>query len=1166
MRFGVLGPLAVWTPGGEPVRVPEAKVRALLADLLAHRGTPVSTDRLVLDLWGGQPPAGAPAALRVKVSQLRRVLGDRELIVHQARGYVLKTGPAREVDADRFEDLLGRARQDDDPRGRRAKLDEALGLWRGPAYAGYRDEEFTRAETVRLDELRLVALEELAAARLALGEHGPVAADLAGVVTEHPLRERLRALHLRALYGAGRQGEALASYADLRTRLAEELGADPGPELVALHQAILRHDPSLDIAPTRETRPPADIAPTRETRPPADIAPTRETRPPADIAPTPRTTPPSRSATTPETMPPSGSAISETPRSSAGAMTQEIREHQGARSDLGVPRSPGVSEGASPLSPVGGLPAPLSSLVGRAEAVAEVRGLLRANRLVTLTGPGGVGKTRLALEVAAAPGRPFPGGVWMVELAASAPAEVAEAVAGALGLRDDVPGSLADRLAAALRSGAGAGETLLVLDNCEHVVEEVAALAGRLLRAVPGLRILATSRESLRVPGEALWSVPPLSVAAAVELLTSRAGMPATAMDATTATATTAAHSADDPDDADAPNDPNDPNDAADADYADDERSALVEICVRLDGIPLALELAATRLRALTPRGLADRLDDRFRVLAPGLRGAPARQRTLRAVIDWSWELLGEEERLVLRRLAVHAGGCTLEAAEAVCGEPGLDVLGPLSLLVDRSLVVRSADGRYRLLESVAAYCLERLAEAGELDAVRMRHVRHHAGLAERAEPSLYGHEQRRVLTLLDAERANVRAAIDHAVRLGAAGEAVRLVNALAWYWVLRGRLGEGRRALEAALSVAAPDTPGAARARLWLHGLEGLAGRPVPLDTTLFEAVEDPVARARARWFAGLALFGYDDLAAGMELVESALTACEALDDRWGTAAALSVRARWAGMRGDLAALRRDGERALALFQESGDRWGEMRAAESLGTLAEITGDYGRAAALRRDGLRMAEELGLWGAACDALSRLGRIAMLTGDHAAAEEHHERARALAVSQSNRPAEQFAEVGLALGARRQGRLDEADRLLRKWIGWVREVSGAPGEALILAELGFVAELRGDAAAARELQLGALARARHVGDPRAVALALEGLAGARALAGEHAEAARLLGKAAALRDSAGAPLPPAERGDVDRVTAAARAALGGTAFAAALALGAASPLDGLVPQPA
>ncbi|MEV0144199.1 MULTISPECIES: BTAD domain-containing putative transcriptional regulator [unclassified Nonomuraea] len=1082
MRFGVLGPLAVWAPGGEPVQVPELKVRTLLADLLAHRGTPVSADRLILDLWGDRPPAGAPAALRVKVSQLRRVLGDRDLIVHQGRGYVLRTGGALDVDADRFAALLDHARRGGGLPERRALLTEALALWRGPAYAGHGDEEFARAEIARLEEQRLVALEELAETRLALGEHGPLAADLAGPVAEHPLRERLRAAQVRALYGAGRQGEALASYADLRTRLADELGIDPGPELVTLHQAILERDPALE-PPPRPSPPPS------------------------------------------LSLSPSPSALSPSPSS-------------------------------APFPAPANLPAPLTPLVGRGGAVAEVRALLDAHRLVTLNGPGGVGKTRLALEVAADPGRPFPGGVWLVELAASAPATtptsapggtaeaapggVAEAVAATLGLRDDLPGSLTDRLTDRLAAAPGTGETLLVLDNCEHVVEEVAELAGRLLGAAHGLRVLATSQESLRVSGEALWSVPPLSVEAAVELLTSRAGIPPAG--------------------------------------EEPGRGALVEICERLDGIPLALELAATRLRALTPRQLADRLDDRFRVLAPGLRGGPARQRTLRAMIDWSWELLGEQERVVLRRLAVHAGGCTLESAEAVCGEPGLDVLGPLARLVDRSLVVRSADGRYRLLESVAAYCLDRLAEAGELDAVRLRHARHYAELAERAEPYLRGHEQRRVLTLLDAESANVRAAIEHAVRLGAADEAIRPANAMAWYWVLRGRLGEGRRALETALSVPAsaptpagpaPSAPyppgsGGARARLWLDGLEALAGRPRPVDAGLFEAVTDPAERAMALWFAGFALFGFDDSSISMGLIESALAGFEALGDGWGTAAALIVRARGAGMRGDLAALRHDGERGLALFREAGDRWGEMRAAENLGTLAEITGGYAHAAELRRDGLRMAEELGLWGAACDALSRLGRIAMLTGDHARAEDYHGRARALAVAQSNRPAEEFAEIGLALGARRQGRLDEAERLLRKWIAWVREVSGAPGEALILSELGFVAELRGDAAAAQELHLGALAAARHVGDPRATALALEGLAGSRALTEEHEEAARLLGKAAALRESAGAPLPPGERGDVDRITAAARAALGDDALATALSRGTHAPLDAVLPQ--
>ncbi|MGW4956094.1 BTAD domain-containing putative transcriptional regulator [Nonomuraea sp. NPDC004186] len=1024
MRFGVLGPLAVWTADGEPVKVPEVKVRALLADLLIHAGRPVSADRLIENLWGDRPPANASGALRVKVSQLRRAVGG--LVAYRAPGYVLHVEPSS-VDAGLFETLIGRAQRASGPEERAALLREALGLWRGDAYAEFADEPFALAAVARLGEQRLAALEELAEARLGLGEHVLLAAELASLVAEHPLRERLRAAHVRALYLAGRQSEALTGYEELRRRLSEEMGLDPGPELAALHQAILRQDPSL--GPVARSR--------------------------------------------------------------------------------------------------GNLPAPLTSLVGRDEAVAEVRSLLRAGRLVTLTGPGGVGKTRLALAAASGTGG---GDVWLVELAALRPraaeVEVAEAIAAVLGLRDDTagPGAPYEDAVERISGALAGGETLLVLDNCEHVVEQVAALAGRLLQAAPGLRILATSQESLRIGGEALWSVPPLTREAAVELFAARAGV------------------------------------EPDADVA--------EICARLDGLPLALELAASRMRALTPRQLADRLDDRFRLLASGLRGAPARQRTLRAMIDWSWELLSDPERVVLRRLAAHADGSTLEAAEEVSADPGVDVLDVLARLVDRSLVVRvrapGAEPRYRLLESVSAYCLERLEEAGELDEVRLRHAAYYTALAERAEPYLRGHGQRDALALLDAESANLRAALETAVRLARPGEAVRLVNAMAWYWVLRGRLGEGQRALEAALSVPDAAGPGAAQARVWLAGLRMLAGWLRPPDDEVFEAIEGRSARARARWFIGYAMFGYDDLSASRALIERALETFQELGDKWGTGAALNVLARYAATRGDLAALRRDGERGLALFRELGDRWGELRAAENLGTLAEITGDYERATELRADGLRMAEELGLWSSVSDALSRLGRIALLTGDHARADDYHERARRLAVEQSNRPAEEFAELGLALAARRQGRLDEAERRLRAWLGWVREVAGEPGAALILAELGFAAEQRGDAAAALELQLEGLRAARRVGDPRATALALEGLAGARVLGGRHEEAALLLGRAAVLRAASGAPLPAGERGDVDRITAAVRAALGQEALDAALARGAESEPERLDPS--
>ncbi|HEX8928652.1 MAG TPA: AfsR/SARP family transcriptional regulator, partial [Actinomycetota bacterium] len=253
MRFGVLGPLAVWTDDGRPVAIPGVKVRALLSDLLVHAGRPVPVDRLVEDLWGGAPPANPGAALQVRVSQLRRALedaepGGRELVASVAPGYALRTG-ACSVDAEEFAALSDRVRTTDDPGARAALLADALALWRGPAYADFGDEQFTLSEIARLEEQRLVVLEQQAEARLELGEHRLLAAELGDLVRGHPFRERLRAAHMRALYRAGRQGEALDSYADLRRRLVEELGADPGPELAALHKAILEQNPALDVAP-----------------------------------------------------------------------------------------------------------------------------------------------------------------------------------------------------------------------------------------------------------------------------------------------------------------------------------------------------------------------------------------------------------------------------------------------------------------------------------------------------------------------------------------------------------------------------------------------------------------------------------------------------------------------------------------------------------------------------------------------------------------------------------------------------------------------------------------------------------------------------------------------------------------------------------------------------
>jgi tetratricopeptide (TPR) repeat protein len=573
--------------------------------------------------------------------------------------------------------------------------------------------------------------------------------------------------------------------------------------------------------------------------------------------------------------------------------------------------------------------------------------------------------------------------------------------------------------------------------------------------------------------------------------------------------------------------------------------------------------MAATRVRGLGVHEVAARLDDRFRLLAAGRRGAPPRQRTLRATIDWSWALLDEPERILLRRLAVHTDGCTLAAAEEVCAGKGVEsarVVDLLSRLVDCSLVVFTdtvTTARYRLLESVAAYCLDRLDEAGELAHYQRRHREYYTAFAERAEQHLRGHNQRQWLQRLDAETANLRSAFETAVRHGEADLALRLANAMSWYWFLRGRLAEARRSLLTALEMPGPaPVVRRAMATAWQIGiglvLRGGADPEQEYRTALepFDQVDDLRSRAMAEWFLGSTMYGIGDLSPSEQLVDRALGRFEALGDRWGVAAALSSRSFQAKLRGTFTTLKRDGERSLALFREIGDHWGQLQAIGPLATYAEVVGDYDVAARLYRDGLRLAEEFGLWPSVSLQLAGLGRIALLTGDYQQAREFHQRARRLSIEQSDRFGEQFAEIGLALGARREGRLDAAGMHLDRVLELHREIGYAPETpALVSAEFGFIAELRGDADGALAAHRTGLDTATESGDPRAVALALEGLAGAYVLAGYAEHGARLLGAAAEARESAGAPLPGGERGDVERISARARTELGEDGFVAA-----------------
>ncbi|NMN95311.1 BTAD domain-containing putative transcriptional regulator [Antrihabitans stalactiti] len=1021
MRFGILGPLAVWTDAGEPVVVPGTKVRALLADLLINVGQPVSADRLVHDIWSDDPPGNAAGTLSAKASQLRRALDDAEpgarvLVVSPPPGYRLDVAPET-VDAHRFSSLTAAARATDDPQRAVAALTEALALWRGSALADFRDDEFAGPTIARFEEQRLTAYEDLAHARLELGEHTAIAGELADLVAEHPLRERLRASHIRALYGAGRQHDALASYEQLRAALADELGLDPSAELVALQRDILAQAPSLT--------------------------------------------------------------------------TSAPKVHVRRR--------------------ISNLPSKATPLIGRADAVRQVLSALDGNRLLTLTGPGGVGKTRLALTVATEALSQFADGVWLVELAGFAKATVADlagAVAATLEIRDT--GESADA-AAHLAATIAERSMLLVLDNCEHVLDAAAELAEQLLDTAPHLHVLSTSREPLGVPSERLWNVDVLELSSAVELFVARAESAAPGFE-----------------------------------LDDDTTEAISILCRRLDGIPLALELAATRVRALGVHEMVARLNDRFRLLSTGHRGRPPRQQTLIALIDWSWQLLTPAEQTVLSRLSVFADGCTLEAAESICASTEVDradVADLLVRLVDRSLVVALHTGkssRYRLLESVAAFCLDRLSDSGALRPTLERHAAYYVDFAERAAPELFGAGQVHWLRLLDAEVPNMRRVLDDAVRDRNGTAALRLANSLAWFWFLRGRLGEGRRYLDAAIRIDSDADPALrASASAWAAGFaftQGDADDREGLCNSVLAQFSDPPARARAEWFLGFSGLDLGEFEASVELVDQALTTFVDIGDRWGIAAVHLVKAVSAHIVADVVALEESAKISEQIFDSLGDRWGQLQATAWLGGLAELRADFDEAIIAHTRGLAIAQELELWQNVSVSLSWLGWVAMQQGDFVAAQEYCAEGLRLAAEQGAVSARIMASMGLGLAARRAGDVARAEEILHGILDMAPGDSASEPQAfrpVILCELGFIHEQRGEVDAAFALHIEAYEAAISLAAPRDLAYALVGLAGASAFGGQFEPAARLLGAAEAVRTSVGMPPSPAEQDDIDRI---------------------------------
>jgi predicted ATPase/DNA-binding SARP family transcriptional activator len=791
----------------------------------------------------------------------------------------------------------------------------------------------------------------------------------------------------------------------------------------------------------------------------------------------------------------------------------------------------------------------LTSFVGRDEELATVTAMVGESRLVTLTGPGGSGKTRLATEV----GRGLVGshrdGVWFVELAPVGDgAEVPQAVLTVLGLRaqavvvagpgrgrpDQVEVPI-DRLAAALSTR----RLLLVLDNCEHLIASAAAVADRLLGDCPGLRILATSREPLGITGETLWPVDPLALPPedtdpadaltypAVRLLADRARAVRPGFTVDTATAPT-----------------------------------MIQICRALDGMPLAIELAAARLRTMSLDQLATRLDDRFRLLTGGSRMALPRHQTLRAVVDWSWDLLDDRERTLLRRLSVFSGGATLEAVEQVCaGEdvPADQVLDLLTALVDKSLVLLAGD-RYRLLETIKAYGRERLAEAGETDAVRSAFVDWFTRLAEAAEPHLRSRDQLEWIARLQADHDNLHAAVRAAIASGAADMATRLVNSVGWYWWLGGHKSEGVDLAAEVVALAGEVPPGD---RALSFGLAALLAIESSYDQTRAMAwFRRSVELAEAEHADGHPLLRLIEalnelmLTYGGHRVEPQYRHLTDLieneEDPWVAGTARAMRAHAFLNAGQQhAEAEADFRAGLAAFRTVGERWGMSFALCSLADLVAWRGDFETAIAYYEEANALFAEL----VTNEDLVRY-RLS-LAGVHMNLGRHEQAAAVLAEAERDAERSGLPESSAAVAharadfARLAGDLGEARRQLTVATELATHPKGmiAPQfRALVESSWGYLAAATGDLDGAAAHQAEAMALALGSNDAPVIAMMLVGLADLALHRGEPHRAAVLLGASEGVRGAKDLSLP-----DYVRVEAEVRAVLREDDFAAAYAEG-------------
>ncbi|MFF2963555.1 BTAD domain-containing putative transcriptional regulator [Streptomyces sp. NPDC057963] len=1130
MRYLILGATEARDENGGALPVGGMRLRALLASLALRTGRPVHVADLVDDVWAADPPHDARAALQALVGRLRRVLG-RDAITSDHGGYRLEAAP-EEVDLHVFE-RLSRQGADEldagDPVAAARTLRTALALWRGPALADLPDRE--HGHGLRPEAHRLTALERRIEAdlRCAATAAGPrtLVPELRELTAAHPYDERFRAQLIRALRAEGRQAEALAAYEEARRALADALGADPGPELTALHRELLTPPPT---APS-EAAVPALLSASTTSLPPS---------PPSSLS--------------------SLSSLSAGSAGSAGSAAS------------GTPRTPG------PAPVRGNIRPRLNSFVGREPELRSIHADLARSRLVTLTGPGGSGKTRLAEEAAArsGPAAPAPVDSWIAELApVDDPVDVPGAVLTALGLREttllrdnsrdgqplrsDPTGLLVEHLAHCSR----VRPFLLILDNCEHVIGAAAALAETLLTHCPELRILATSREPLGVPGESIRPVGPLPADPAHRLFAERAR---------------AVHPDFDPEQ-EAAHDPD----------------AVAEICRRLDGQPLAIELAAARLRLLTPRQIADRLDDRFRLLTGGARTVLPRQQTLRAVVDWSWDLLDEGERTVLRQVSVFAGGWDLPAAEAVTAAgaalaaghsatgasgtgaaTGPDPAGPsaadqIGALVDKSLVVAapaaSGEMRYRLLETIHEYAVERAAETPDARAAAARaHTAYFVALVEAAEPRLRSGDQLPWIERLETNLDNIRAALHRTVTTTPSEpDAVRLVLGMGWFWFLRNFRSEGLGWAERAVELG-PEPADGSDPRFWprMH-LEilryFLAAQSQPADDVrddssrraLLGRVADAFISSgpQSARFPGLlwpmALFVSRTTAEAHEMIDVAVANARIHGGAWEYGITLLFRTHMVvdmpgGMPGvddGLAELRELGRRV-------GDRWLRAQVAGAAAEVGMTRGRYAEARAAYAEALLLAREVGAYAEAPFLLARLAELDHRIGDMTGFERSLAEAETEAERYQVHDARGYAYFLRATLALDRGEIAEARRLVDEAEASIGR--GSPPSHFTAVVKGLAARIAvceegptgGPVAGVRGLAR-ALHAAREAHCPEFVTGHLaDSVAAVLPKLGRHGAAVRILAAADGWRLSS--PRTEAQQAEADEVERRAREELG------------------------